>query len=478
MSESPPVAILGVPFDSLGLEAALERIEQMLKSGRPHYLATANVDFLVQARTDLELHRILLDADLVLCDGTPVLWASRLLGNRLPERVAGADLVPRLIERAAEKRYRLFFLGGEPKVTAKAVAGIKQKFPAVQIVGSYAPPFRPLLQMDHGEIARRIKAAAPDIVFVSFGCPKAEKWMAMHYRTLGVPVMIGVGGTIDFLAGEKRRAPKWMRRSGTEWMFRLMQEPRRLVRRYMKDLWRFFPAVAYQAVQLRRGSHRASILPHCCVVVNEPTWARLRLPPRLTREVILRDRELLESLQEQHCLLELANVEFIDSTALAALVRLHRALRKNGCHLLLLEPSLQVWRALTCLRLDKFFLIARDVVHARELIQEGEPDAVLHWQASTPPSLLCRGELTARNAQSLWEHLQTALTAPVHRTGALTIDCSGVRFLDSAALAVLVRARQQAERLGLGLRLVGLPAHLLELIRLAQLDQVLLDAPP
>src|SRR6185436_16019915 len=245
-SMAAPVAILGVPFDSVTTAETIDIIARMIESRRPHYIATANVDFLVQAAQDIELRRILFDAHLVLCDGTPLLWASRLLGNPLPERVAGADLVPLLIQVAAQKGYRLFFLGATSESAEKAVANLQRQYPKLVIAGHYSPPFSQLLEMDHDEIKRRIKEARPDLLFVSFGCPKQEKWMAMHYRTLGVPVSVGVGATIDFLAGQVRRAPRWMQRSGSEWIFRLAQEPRRLFRRYLNDLGVFGLSIVRQ----------------------------------------------------------------------------------------------------------------------------------------------------------------------------------------------------------------------------------------
>src|SRR5579872_1673052 len=163
---SPPVAILGVPFDHVTTQDAVALVERMVASRRPHYFVTANVDFLVQARGDVELRRILFDAHLVLCDGTPLLWASRLLGNPLPERVAGSDLVPLLVRMAAEKHHRLFFLGGTPESTAQAVAKLKAQYPQLSVTG-YSPPFNPLLEMDHNEIKRRIQEASPDLLFVS-----------------------------------------------------------------------------------------------------------------------------------------------------------------------------------------------------------------------------------------------------------------------------------------------------------------------
>lgn len=246
-------AILGVEFDRVTFTGAMERMEAMIASRRPHYAVTANVDFLVLARRDPELRRILNEAHLTLCDGTPLVWASRLLGHPLPERVAGSDLAPQLLRLAAEKHWRLFFLGATPEANAQAVANVRAQFPNLEI-GHYSPPFRPLPGMNHGEIRKRIRAARPDILFVAFGCPKAEKWMAMNYRTLGVPVMIGVGGTIDLLAGRLKRAPGWMQRAGLEWIFRLGQEPRRLFRRYATDLCRFGWAMA---AELGRAIFRA-----------------------------------------------------------------------------------------------------------------------------------------------------------------------------------------------------------------------------
>ena len=206
------------------------------------------------------MRRIMLEAHMVLCDGTPLVWASRFLGNRLPERVAGSDLVPRLIRLAAEKNYSLFFLGATAESNAQAVDKVRDQFPGINIAGHYSPPFRPLHEMDHQEIIRRIRLARPDILLVAFGCPKAEKWMAMHCQALGVPVMIAIGATIDFLAGRVKRAPVWMQRSGTEWIFRMSQEPRRLIRRYASDLYPFARGITSQWWRERRSKSQATSL--------------------------------------------------------------------------------------------------------------------------------------------------------------------------------------------------------------------------
>jgi len=372
----PAIAILGVPFDPLTMAQAMAEIQGMIASRRPHYVVTANVDFLVQARRDEELRHILAEADLVLCDGMPLVWASRWLGNPLPERVAGADLVPQLIQAAAEKGYRLFFLGGKPDVAAQAVSKLQRQFCGLVIAGHYSPPFCPLSEMPNDEIVRRIRAARPDVLLVSFGCPKAEKWMAAHYQSLGVPVVIGVGGTIDFLAGHLKRAPIWMQRSGLEWLFRLLQEPRRLARRYGTDLWFFSRAILQQWWRLQRRARRARHCPPGSAVVVEPTWRRLRVPERFDRDAIDRVAPIWDERGERHCLIELANVKFIDSTAIALLVRLEKRLRLAERRLVLLEPSAAVQGALKLMGLADFFLTATDILDARQVIQARleEPD--------------------------------------------------------------------------------------------------------
>jgi len=209
-----PIAILGVSFDPMTLISAVDRIGTMIESRRPHYVVTPNVDFLVQAQHDTELHQILANADLVLCDGKPLVWASRWLGNALPARVAGSDLVPLLLQRAAERGWKIFLLGGAEGVGAEAARRIAADHPSLPAVAHYSPPLRPLAQMNHDEIIARLHAAQPDLVLVCFGCPKQEKWIFQNYRAAGVPVMIGAGGTVDFLAGRLKRAPQWMRRTG------------------------------------------------------------------------------------------------------------------------------------------------------------------------------------------------------------------------------------------------------------------------
>ena len=365
----PPVTLLGVVFDNLTLRETVDRIEEMIASRLPHYVATANVDFLALARRDAELQRILLNAPLVLCDGTPLVWASRWFGNALPERVAGSDVVPELIRLAARKNYRLFFLGTTEEANTCAIAKLRAEFPALEI-SHYSPPFRPLLEKDNAEIIRRIRAAKPDMLFVAFGCPKAEKWIATHYHDLGVPVAMGVGATIDFLAGRVKRAPLWMQRSGAEWIYRLSQEPRRLFKRYANDLWFFGGAMVRQwwTMKLRGGAQRSEI--QTGIIQSNGTWQRVNAARCLNKVSIQRDVAEWNEIAgaNRHCLLELAETKSMDSTGVALLVHLKKQLGASGRQLFLLSPAPAVRRALKAMWLEDFFRVATDALQARAMV--------------------------------------------------------------------------------------------------------------
>lgn len=367
----PPIAMLGVAFDNVSLSGALGRIQAMIAARVPSYIVTANVDFLVQARRNPELRRVLLDAHLVLCDGMPLVWASRWLGNPLPERVAGADLAPQLIRVAAEQNYRLFFLGATPEANARAIANVRAQFPNANIAGHFSPPFRPLPEMDNDAIRRRILAAQPDILFVAFGCPKAEIWMARHHQSLGVPVMIGVGATMDLLAGHVKRAPLWMQRAGAEWVFRLCQEPRRLVRRYAADLWSFIPAMAAQCWWMERGRlRRAPRGGSFASSVLAPTWLRLRAPGLLDADAARREKWILEELDGRDCCFDLASVTRIDSTGVALLLHLRKEILAQGKRLVLLAPSPAVRAALKLMGARDVFDTAENLAEASGLTRE------------------------------------------------------------------------------------------------------------
>jgi N-acetylglucosaminyldiphosphoundecaprenol N-acetyl-beta-D-mannosaminyltransferase len=477
----PPIAILGVPFDNLTNAEAIELIERMVQSRRPHYLVTANVDFLVQAQEDIELRRILLDAHVVLCDGTPLVWAARWLGNPLPERVTGSDLVPLLLRVAAEKQFRIFILGATPESAAQAAANLKEKHPQLPVAGHYSPPFIKLLEMDHEEIRRRIAGARPDLLFVSFGCPKQEKWIAMHYRALGVPVCVGVGATMDFLAGQVRHAPRWMQLIRTEWIYRLLQEPHRFFARHAKGIWVFGRGIIAQwwRLQFRAPKLRAQV---STPVRTEETWQCIKLPPRFDMQAVRNDALLVDEMiaDGRHCLLDLSAVDFIDSTGVGLLIRLQKKIRALDKQLVLLAPSPNVRRALELMRLDNFFAAAPDIPAARELIaartrEENVPASPRMAAALNP--LVWQGKITAANAETVWRRTEAHILTLTAARREVVIDLSAVRFLDSTGAGLMARARKIALREGGQLVFTNPPAVVLNVLRVARLDEFLLGVP-
>lgn len=235
IASSRRVAILGVCLDDLSMEQAIELIDSFIEQGGFHQIATANVDFLTKALNDSELLNILHGCDLVLADGMPLIWSSRLLGVPLRQRVTGADLLPRLLNLSARKKRRIFLLGASEDRSREAATRIQQDFPDAVICGRLAPRLAPLEEMDHEAILSEVNAATPDILLVAFGNPKQEKWIAMHRDRIRAPVCIGVGASIDFVSGKQKRAPIWMQNAGLEWTYRLASEPRRLALRYIEN---------------------------------------------------------------------------------------------------------------------------------------------------------------------------------------------------------------------------------------------------
>ena len=229
------LALLGVPISNVTMDEAIDYIDGKIRSGGCHQFATANADFLKNAIADPELQQILFACDLVVPDGMPLLWVSKLLNCPLRDRVCGVDMVPRLADLAARRGYRVFLLGARESVSRIAAANLQQRYPELDICGRYSPPNAPLESMDHEQILRRIDAARPDILLVAFGNPKQEKWIAMHRERLAVPACIGIGGSLDFIAGAVPRAPRWMRGAGLEWFHRCLKDPLRLTTRYVSD---------------------------------------------------------------------------------------------------------------------------------------------------------------------------------------------------------------------------------------------------
>jgi N-acetylglucosaminyldiphosphoundecaprenol N-acetyl-beta-D-mannosaminyltransferase len=231
--QRPRVYFGGTAIDQLDFDQAVERIREFLASGRPRQVVTANLDFLSIAERNHEFRAAINAADLAVADGMPLVWLSRLRGEPLPERVTGVELVDACCEIAAESGLGVFLMGAGPGVAQAAAEQLRERHPDLRIAGAYTPPMGPLKRREEARLIRTIQNAAPAFLFVALGAPRQDFWIRDHLAELNVPVAMGVGCTLDLLAGTTSRAPEWMQAAGLEWAYRLVREPRRLWRRYL-----------------------------------------------------------------------------------------------------------------------------------------------------------------------------------------------------------------------------------------------------
>lgn len=255
-AENEAVWVWGLPLVPDTFEQALDRIDRHIQDRTPSFFITANLNYAMLTDCDERLKRLNEQAAFVLADGMPLVWWSRLGPRPLPERVAGSDLIYGICERAAKKGHRVYLLGAGPGVAEEAAANLIRRFPELVIVGVECPPFRPLTDEEQGMQFERIRTAQPDILFVAFGQPKGEYWIAENLQRLGVPVSVQVGATLDFVAGRVKRSPKWMQKTGLEWIYRMAQEPRRLTRRYLDNVLFLVKAVFAARFRKERGRFR------------------------------------------------------------------------------------------------------------------------------------------------------------------------------------------------------------------------------
>ena len=229
-----PINLFGVPFHAVDFERAVQLLLRLAKGEKPAYAVTANVDHVVRFSRCPDVRPLYTEADLVVADGMPIIWASRLLGVHLPERVAGSDLFPRLCGEAADAGLSVFLLGGAPGSAGRAIDVLTERHSALRVAGTYCPDYG--FENDSEELARineTIRRAAPDILFVGLGSPKQERWIADNRDKCGARLSIGVGISFSFVSGDVMRAPRWLQRLGLEWFHRLLQEPGRLWKRYL-----------------------------------------------------------------------------------------------------------------------------------------------------------------------------------------------------------------------------------------------------
>ena len=229
-------ALLNTYINNVTMPETIAAIEQMIEADKKSYVVAIHVDVVMKIEEVSYLKKVVDNADMVLVDGKPLVWISKLHGKPLKAKISGSDLVPLLCEVAAEKGYKIFIIGGKDGIAEQAKEKLENRLPKIKIVGTYAPPFGfEKNESELDKINQMISEAHPDLLIACFGCPKQEKWIYENIEKYNAKVSVCAGATVDFLAGNVKRAPRWMSDHGLEWFYRFTQEPKRMFKRYFVD---------------------------------------------------------------------------------------------------------------------------------------------------------------------------------------------------------------------------------------------------
>ncbi|MFA7256358.1 MAG: WecB/TagA/CpsF family glycosyltransferase [Kiritimatiellales bacterium] len=370
-----PLVLFGVPFHNVTFEEAIQWTIDRVRSGKPGVIATANLDFLVLAQTDPELREVLYEADLVIADGFPPVKLAPFFGPPLKGRVTGSDITPMLAARAEKEGISIYGLGAAEGVAVKAMEVLKKRHPGLKVAGVWSPPYAPLDKMDHAEILLRLEEAKPDILFTAFGAPKQDKFNHMHVKTWKVPVSIGIGGTLDFIAGVQIRAPVWVQKLQCEWLWRWGTDPKRLTKRYVSNIVFLIRAV-WLTLQLKLGRNIPALIdpsapphwPEHGVVYHEFQT----LDPSEAREASLlrgSDRREWQTLSEYlsgKVVIDLRNVEMLRSDEIGALLELSKRVEK----VVLLHAGSKVWKLWEFSKLTDRLPLAKTCAEALQIFWE------------------------------------------------------------------------------------------------------------
>lgn len=244
---SDQLTILGVPIDRVTQTQALHVIQDFIDSRKPHYIVTANAEIIYQASQDEAMHKLITGADLITADGSGVVWASKYIGQPLAQRVTGIDLVHAICQTSQSAGWRIYILGAAPGIAQQAADKLREQYPACHIVGVQHGYFA---AVDEPQLIEQIRQAQPDILLVAMGAPRQEIWITKHQAELQIPVAMGIGGSLDVISGNLKRAPQWMQKLSLEWLYRLIIQPTRFKR--MLALPKFVLAVRKEQRQARR----------------------------------------------------------------------------------------------------------------------------------------------------------------------------------------------------------------------------------
>ena len=495
--------ILGIPVDNLSFDQAIEAIFEMIERfSRDHqakYVATVNVDFIVNTVSWLpnrfrhpELVAILRKADLVTADGMPVVWAARLLGTRLKERVTGADLVPALAAACAQRKKSIYLLGGAGDVAWKTAEIFQKRHPDLQIAGISSPfvhvEGEKILDEEtvDQQILEDINKARPDILFVGFGNPKQEMWFERNRSKLKAAVTIGIGGTFEFITGRVKRAPVWIQKSGLEWIYRITQDPMRLFKRYFIGFFKFgiliLPPIIY--MKYRKLFFRLKIkqmqdtTPPAAGETNQDTPMAMDVialdNPLDATQIINHGETILRGINGKNTvLMDLSRITFMDSSGIGFLVKLFTRSQREKFQLAFCGIQPPVMRSLKVSRIYDLFkniiFDTRETAISALLEDVGHRD-FSYFKDDTDQMVILHlfGQLDADKISKM--------DIPIFIQGIEGKNCllnlKGLSFADSSAIMLFLKIRKLTFQAGKSCFLCQTPDNVRQMLKITRVDKL------
>lgn len=494
------INMLGVPIDNLTMPETIDRIFEMIgafnRDGRPRRVATVNVDFLVNTLSwranrirHPELLNILRHTDLVTADGMPIVWAGRLLGSPLKERVTGADLIPKLAGEAAKQEKALFFLGGRDGIAEQAAETLKGLYPDLKVAGISSPYVpvegRELLwaEDEDTDLVNRINKSGAHILLIGFGNPKQELWFERNRNRLKVPVSIGIGGTYEFISGTISRAPEWMQKRGLEWIFRLTQDPKRLWRRYLLDLIKFSYMVipSIMGYQMRRLCGRLSRCRYTShkdrsTILQESMSGVLKVisfPYRLDGPFLdqFRDEILGKTTIAPNTILDLNHTFIMDASGLGFMLQLWHQCHTTGTRLYMMGVRPSMIRLLKQNRLWDLFgpLIYKSLDDVFKVLKEKKALPSFYSVAEAERDIMRITLFGSLDADQLAQLDLNAITKDIGNRHCL-INLRNLRFVDSSGLVFFLKMQKYVSRNGKMYILCEPTENVYQMFRITKLD--------
>jgi len=499
---SETIVLLGIPISNLNMKETIEQIFSMIDAwgidGRARQIATVNVDFVVNTLTwklssirHPELLDILVRSDLVTPDGMPIVLASRLLGTPLKERITGTDLVPRLAQESARRGKSIFFLGGKGDVGQQAAEELQTKYPQMRIADVYSPPVHVegIKSADFKDrdrdIVDRINQSNADILLIDFGNPKQNVWFHRNRYRLKVAVSIGIGGVFEFIAGSVKTAPLWMRKTGTQWIFRIAQDPKRLWNRYFAGVFKFglmiLPAILYYRLKrflFKLKRNRLSVLetriPES-IDNNTPHINIVRLPDHLDASIVTNVKDQVEPMigRVSNIVLEFDQVTFIDSSGLGFILTLWRRLEELDKKLFLTGLTASTRRFFKLTRMlerleDRICNTSEDVL---DRIREKETTPGFYFVSHKKIDFVyirLYGSLDAAQREQL--NMDT-IFAEIGRSHCI-MDMKALKFIDSSGLMFFFKIHKHLANRNRRMFLCNLDEPVRQLFRISKTEQV------